>query len=266
MHLKILICILIFYFYLSQAQTKYINNSDFAKVFDEFNVKGSFLLYDNSNDKFILYDSIRCSQRFIPASTFKIFNSLAGLETGLIPDTNFIFKWDGIKRDVIQWNRDLKLRLAFQYSCVPCYQSLARKIGEERMQNYLIKENYGNMDIGGKIDRFWLTGSLRISQFEQIEFLKKLYFDELGFSKKSMDIVKSIMLEVDKPGYKFGAKTGWSIIEGVDYGWYVGYIIKNKHVYFLAANIECSDRNNEKFGEARKFITEKFLEKLNLLE
>lgn len=258
--------VLIIYSNLPLSQTKYVNRNDFEEAFEKFSVKGSFLLYDNSNDKFITFDSTRCGERFIPASTFKIFNSLVGLETGLIPDTNYVFKWDGIKRNVVQWNRDLKLRPAFQYSCVPCYQSLARKIGEERMQYYITKNKYGNMDIGGGIDKFWLTGNLRMSQIEQIEFLKNLYFDKLDFSKRSMETVKNIMLVINKPEYKLGVKTGWSIIDGVEYGWYVGYIVKNKKVYFFVTNIECSDLNNEKFGKARTEITNNILKKLSLLD
>lgn len=246
------------------CQSKYIVKNDLDTVFNNFNVKGSFLIYDLNNDDYILIDSARCLQQFIPASTFKIFNSLVGFETGLISDSNFIFKWDGNKRNIESWNHDLKLRLAFQYSCVPCYQSLAKKIGQKRMQYYVDKENYGNRNIGGGIDQFWLTGDLRISQFEQIKLLKDLYNDKLSFSKRNMEMVKHIMISERNPEYILHSKTGWGIINGINYGWLVGYIEKQNNVYFFALNIESENPGNN-FAENRFLITKEFFRTLNII-
>ncbi len=132
---------------------------DFSKYFDEYNVKGSFLLYDQNKDEYIYYDSARCNTQFIPASTFKIFNSLVSLETGVIADENEIIKWDSIESNK-EWNRDHNMRSAIKYSVVWFYQELARRVGEERMQYYIDTVGYGNRDISGGIDRFWLVGGV----------------------------------------------------------------------------------------------------------
>ena len=87
-----------------------------------------------NKDEYLKYNPERCANRFIPASTFKIFNSLAALESGAVKDENEIMKWDSVKRFYDMWNQDLNLGQAFKYSAVWFYQELARRIGEEKMK------------------------------------------------------------------------------------------------------------------------------------
>ena len=77
---------------------------ELEKYFQGF--KGAFVLYDLNSKQYIRYNPERCAERFIPASTFKIMNSLIGLETGVIPDENYVIKWDGTHYDVPSWNHD----------------------------------------------------------------------------------------------------------------------------------------------------------------
>src|SRR3712207_7633306 len=49
----------------------------------------SFVLYDLKRNRYLRYNEARCRERFTPFSTFKIPNSLIGLETGVIPDAEF---------------------------------------------------------------------------------------------------------------------------------------------------------------------------------
>ena len=115
------------------------NRPDFARFFDAEKLPSSFLLYDLQKDAYTAYRYDRCQQAFLPASTFKIANTLIGLETGILPDENAPMKWDGVTRDMAAWNRDHTLRSAFQVSCVPCYRELARQIGLERMTSFVKK-------------------------------------------------------------------------------------------------------------------------------
>jgi beta-lactamase class D len=239
---------------ISQSQEK----SEWKKYFDEYDVKGSFVLYDSGNDRFAYYDSSRCAKGFIPASTFKIPNSIIGLETGVIPDENYVIKWDGIKRSIEAWNHDLDMKSAILVSAVPYYQELARRVGEDRMKEMVRLLNYGNTDISGGIDKFWLEGSLRISQFEQIAFLRKLYNNELPFSMRSMEITKKILPSEDTLGFRIHAKTGYGNQDDKDIGWWVGWAEKNDNVYFFAINIE-SDNPGSSFFDARKSITRNIL-------
>lgn len=241
-------------------------NDSFKRHFDAFNVEGSIVIYDLAKNTYTYYNQARCAERFVPASTFKIPNSLIALETGVISDENDLIKWDGVISDVLpEWNKDQTLKSAFKYSVVWYYQELARRIGSERMQEYLNKMDYGNKNINGGIDQFWLSaGELRISQNEQIEMLKKLHANTLPFSQRTMDIVKSIMIMEKDSGYTLRAKTGMASNDTHATGWIVGYIEKENNVYFFATHISGSPDNPD-FIKSRLAITKASLADLNML-
>jgi beta-lactamase class D len=238
---------------------------DFKKYYDEFKVDGSFVMYDQNNDKYIFYNQTHFKQQYIPASTFKICNSLIGLETGVIPNENFIIPWDSVSYFNTNWNKDYNLKSAFKYSVVWYYQELARRVGAQAMKYWIDKTEYGNKDTSGGIDQFWLTGGLRITPEQQIDFLKRLYNNELPFSERSVNIVKNIMITEDSLGYIMRAKTGWGSQDNIDIGWYIGYLEANDNVYFFANCIQTSDFENENFAVARKDIVYRILYDLKLI-
>ena len=241
-----------------------VNGQDFKKYFDEFDLKGSFVMYDMAGDKYVIYDSARCNTRFTPASTFKVPNSIIGLETGVIADENFVIKWDSTKsRETC--DHDLSLKDAIKYSCVWYYRELARRVGAEKMQEMLNGFDYGNKDISSGVDKFWLEGSLKISQVEQIEFLKKLYKYELPVQKRSIDILKNIIVLDSNSNYILRGKTGWGFEDKKNIGWLVGWVEKEGNTYFYAINVE-TEKENPKFGEARRKITESILKELGVIK
>ena len=252
-----------------ESHKKVILPQDYQKHFDKYGVKGSFVAYDLKKNTTFFYDEKRCNTRFTPASTFKIFNSLVGLETGVIPDTSYIIPWDGVKRgNYAPWNRDNSLKSAFKYSVVWYYQELARRVGEDKMQKFFSQNKYGNESIDSLLDSFWLSdygGKLRISQVEQIDFLEKLFKDELKFSRRNQQLVKGIMLVEEKDDYKLLGKTGMGSHDGVCYGWYVGWVEKGNDTYFFATNIESNDYKNIMSG-GRKEITLAVLQDLGLIK
>ena len=189
-----LMSILIFAF-ISNLFPQSTDSTGLDKLVKKYNA--AIIIYDQNNDRYIRFNSERCRQRFMPASTYKIPNSLIGLETGVIPDSNYVIKWDGKPQFSKEWERDHTLKSAIYYSVVPYFRELARRVGREKMQYWLNKINYGNNTIGDKEDYFWLDNSLKISANEQVEFLKKFYSDKLPFSKRSLDIVKSILPQQD---------------------------------------------------------------------
>lgn len=253
--------------FVSFKPSEWKEQKSWKAYFDKENVKGTFLLYDLKKDNYLVYNAKRAKTGYLPASTFKIFNTLVGLETGVV-DTNVMIRWDGVRRWNADWNRDVKLKTAFQLSCVPCYQQIARKVGIERMKEWLQKANYGNMDVQvSNIDTFWLTGASRISAFEQVEFLKRIYKNDLLFSKSTVEQLKNIMITERKNEYVVRAKTGWTTQGKQNIGWYVGYIEKEDNVYFFALNIQkkIHKKGSGNFGPARKSISEKILKELNIL-
>jgi beta-lactamase class D len=234
---------------------------ELEKYFQGFT--GTFVLYDLNRKQYIRYNPARSAERFLPASTFKILNSLIGLETGVIPDENYVIKWDGTHYDVPAWNQDHTLKTAIQNSVVWYYQELARRVGKEKMQHYVDVANYGNKDISGKIDSFWLDGGLRISANEQVEFLKRLYDNELSFSQRSMKIVKEIIVLEKAEEYQLSGKTGSAERAGTQIGWFIGYVEEKGDVYFFATNIE--DQKLDASGVKAQEISKNILQGLGLL-
>ena len=142
---------------------------DLAKRFFDLGTTGTFVAYKVDDYLIIASDKVRSGEGKLPASTFKIPNSIIALETGVVEDPDKdVFKWDGVTRSIEAWNKDHTLRSAIAVSAVPVYQEIARRIGAERMQKYLDLFDYGNRDIGGGIDQFWLTGNLRIFEHMQV--------------------------------------------------------------------------------------------------
>ena len=143
-------------------------NEDLGKYFKENNARGCFALLSNSTGNITVYNLERYrDSSFLPASTFKIVNSLIGLQTGVIESDSMVIKWDGIKRPFESWNRDLNMYDAFRASSVPYYQEVARRIGKDTMQTWLDSLSYGSKKITTRIDSFWLDNSLTISPDEQ---------------------------------------------------------------------------------------------------
>ncbi|GBE92061.1 class D beta-lactamase [Nostoc cycadae] len=212
-------------------------------AFKELNIEGSILIYDQNNQKFYQHNASRNSTAFLPASTFKILNSLISLETGVIKDEIAILTWDGIMREFPTWNRDTNMRQAYKDSTVWFYQVLARRVGHERMQQFINQVGYGNRQIGTpeQIDKFWLSGPLQITPKQQIEFLQRLYRRELPFSQRTFDLVQDIMILEKTPNYILRAKTGWATSVKPNIGWFVGYLEQNNNVYFFATNIYMKD-------------------------
>jgi beta-lactamase class D len=249
-----------------QQAPKTENRDDFKTHYDRYKVQGSFVLYDQKQDKYTFYNKAQFKQAFTPASTYKICNSLIGLETGVIKDSNFVIKWDGKVRQNPKWNADHDLKTAFKNSTVWYYQELARRVGGKQMKYWLDKANYGNADTSGGIDKFWLTGGLRITPEQEIDFLKRLHDNKLPFSKRSVEMVKQIMIEKEAPGYVLRAKTGWGAQDTTDIGWYVGYVETKDNVYYFANCIQCSDPNNKDFGNARTEIAWAILKELKIIK
>lgn len=197
-----------------------------AKYFVEEGTAGTFVGYKVDEYLIIASDKDRSGQAMLPASTFKIPNSVIALECGVVGDPDKdVFKWDGVTRSIEAWNRDHTLRSAIAASAVPVYQEIARRIGPERMQKYVDLFEYGNRDIGGGIDQFWLTGNLRIDPVQQVDFVDRLRRGVLPVSKRSQDLVRGI-LPVTKVGdATIRAKTGLLGAElgKSSLGWVVGW-------------------------------------------
>jgi beta-lactamase class D len=233
-------------------------------------VEGTFVFLDPQTGHTVCHNPERARTRFLPASTYKIPHTLIALETGVASGPDFPLAWD---RTVAPhqpwwpavWTRDHTLRTALPNSVVWYYQELARRIGSARMQVYVDQFEYGNREVSGGIDRFWLTGGLRISPEEQVAFLRRFYFGELGVSERTTRIAKDLLVLEDTPTYRLSGKTGWAGLgdsSAPQIGWLVGYVERDGRVHFFATNIHMKTRED---AAARLSITKAILRDRGLI-
>jgi len=224
-----------------------------GKYFTENKVDGCFAIMDNASGKFTVFNLGRYrDSSYLPASTFKIVNSLIGLQTGKIVNDSMIIKWDSVKRWKDDWNKDLTMYEAFRVSSLPYYQEVARRIGKDTMQLWLDSLKYGaqydtqKVVIRGAVDSFWINNNLKVTPDQQLGLVKKLYFDQLPFFKTYQEMVKRAMLFENNTNYRLGYKTGLGYREnGNILGWVVGWVEENGHPYFFVLNTESTNRDIE---------------------
>ena len=224
------------------AEPTWEDHPEWSKEFSDRGVTGTALVFDESAMRYLVFDRKRAETPFIPASTFKVFNAMVALETGVVKDEFDVVRWDGTERRFKDWNRDQSLASAMKFSAVWFYQEMARRAGPERMQEWIDKVGYGNRDIGGGIDRFWLSGKLRISALEQIGFLRRLAAGSLPFSARSQETVRRITIQESAPDHVLHGKTGLAMHDDIaskeDLGWYVGWVERGGRRWFFALNAD----------------------------
>lgn len=209
-----------------------------GKLFDDAGMRGAFVLYDVEADRFIGHQRERAETRFVPASTFKIANSLIGLSVGAAKSVDEALPYGGKSQPFKAWEQDMGLREAIKVSNVPVYQELARRIGVEQMRAGVAALGYGNGDIGTTVDTFWLSGPLKISAVEQTRLLARLARSELPFAAQVQAQVREIMQLEQGDGWTLYGKTGWLTTESPKLGWWVGWVQKGERLYCFALNID----------------------------
>ena len=219
-------------------------------------VVATFVVRDERTGAVTRHNPARAATPFPPMSTFKIPNMLIGLETGVLTGPEHPMAWDparvprwenwdpGFKET---WAKDQTLRSAFAVSAVWYFQEVARQIGPKRMQTFLDRFDYGNRDISGGIDHFWLESSLLISADAQVEFVRRFYRGELGLAPTTTATAKDIMVRERGDGWALSAKTGSGVrAQGIWIVWLVGFVERDGNVWFFALNLD-----GKTYAEAR---------------
>jgi len=237
---------------------------DLGSAFDAAGTEGTFVIVNVSTNEARVYNPARAAKSFPPASTFKIFNSLIALDTGVVTDTDTqVLKWDGQTRPIAAWNKDHTLRSAFAASAFPAYQGVARQVGLERMQGYLTAIPYGAGDISSEtLDVFWVMRGYTITAWQQVDFLKRLYLNDLPFPQRVLDAVKDIAVVERGDSYVLSGKTGWTVDRDPGMGWFVGWLARGDDAYVFATNLDIFSQTQ---ADARLGITRQALESLGLL-
>lgn len=207
----------------------------------------SVVIYDLKTSAYFYYNDSMLNVPYSPASTFKIPNTLIGLETKILKDSTTTFNLGGLD--------DPSLKRAFQNSIVPYYQELAKQIGEKEMKDYLKRFHYGNALATPELTTFWLKGDLRISALEQIEFLNKIEKRQLGLRPETYETLMGIFEERREGNVKLYGKTGWGVQDGQDIGWFVGFAEHYSDRYLFATVMTSPEEAYGKFDFGTKRIS-----------
>lgn len=240
-----------------------VMRDDLQNAFKDIGTDGTFVMLDLKRNRVTVVNADRHTKGFLPASTFKIPNALIALETGVIKDANYpIFKWDGLKREFDVWNKDHMPASAFKASAVWVFQEIARQVTATRMRVYVSQFGYGNRNIRGNEDSFWLDGQLRISALQQIEFLERFYIGKLPVNPKNAEVVKEMMFLEKIGNATLRGKTGWIPSGDNKIGWLAGWVERGDETYIFALNL---DPHEEKHVSARLSIAKALLAQLGAL-
>lgn len=229
--------------------------------------KGCFLLYNMKTKKFeTVIGEETCRERFVACSTFKVPLAVMAFDSGVLKDENQVLKWDGVKGFLESHNHDHNAKTWMRDSVVWFSQRITPQLGKEKIEKYLHSFHYGNEDFSGGITQAWLVNpsdkdpAIKISAYEQVEFMKNLWTDQLPVSKRATRITREITyLETSPKGFKLSGKSGSSFYdhnyqakERLGFGWFVSHLQNGDQEYITAANLsDLLPTDAKKYGGQR---------------
>lgn len=239
-------------------------------------LNGCVLLYDLKKDKFLRISGQHCDDRYPAFSTFKVPLAVMAFDSGLLKDEFQIFKWDGVLNTRPVANQDHDAQSWMKNSIVWFSQKLTPQLGIKRIRQYLEDFDYGNSNIEAGLTDAWLISpgsdrpSLKISSFEQLEFMKKLWTDKLPVSERSMKLTRKIMyLETSPEGFHLSGKTGSGFYDRekkFQLGWFIAHVTNGKEHYLTVVTLSDTRPYHGELsgGERAKEITRELIKKENL--
>ena len=216
---------------------KRISNLELSNAFHGY--EGSFVLYNSRENSWSVYDPDNARKRISPNSTYKIYDALLGLESGVISPESSVISWNGEACPFEAWEGDQDLNSAIKNSVNWYFQSIDSQLGSDSIKSFLHTIQYGNQQTGSDMDLYWTDSSLKISPLEQVELLKKFNENEFHFSPDNISAVKKALQLSSSDAGKFFGKTGTGRIDNRDVnGWFVGYVETSDNTYYFSVNIK----------------------------
>ncbi len=225
-----------------KVSARTVEHAEWGKIFADNGCTGTFVLFDVEKNCVSAFNRPRAEKRYVPASTFKIANSLIALEVGAVQNADQVLPYGGKPQPFRSWEHDMSMRDAMKISNVAIYQEIARRIGLKRMRQWLQKLAYGNEQTGLVVDQFWLHGPLKISAIEQARFIARLAQAKLPLLPATQATVRQLIKQDDFDNLY--AKTGWLTRHNPPIGWWVGFVEKDHKIYSFALNIDMADEKN----------------------
>jgi len=203
-----------------------------TKIMDSTGVKGVFAVLENGSGQFIMNNLAQYKDSsYAPLNTFFAVPTLIAIDKGYInPAPNNWVAFDSVN----------------------FYKSLLSKLGRETIMKTRDSLHYGKGIPTADTTNYWENGSLVISPDEQMGFIKKLYFNQLPFQKRTQEIFKKMLIKEDNANYKL------SYLNATDYlglnTWYLGYVEEHNHPYFFVMHVNSTKGINDKLALLKRFL------------
>lgn len=240
--MKAIIPIFFLFIFMSACVTNpaTIDNS-LKKYFDSAQVEGTFALMNNQRGDITIYNMELDTSRVTPGSGFKIMATLTGVQLGVITGKDMKLSMDSTSN-----SDSVSLNQAFHEDNIPYFQKISRRVGKDQLKQWMDSVQYGNQQMEGAVDSFWLNGSLKISPDEQLGLMFRLYFDKLPFQNYAQGVLRSAMLQKENTLYKlhYAASTGTDA-SGRPLGWASGWVEENRHVYFFVTLVKSKNDRDD---------------------
>ena len=200
------------------------NDTAIAQLMDSAGMQGNFALLENGTEQFTIHNlSNYKDSAAAPLNTFFIIPVLIGLDKGIIN------------------HHDTTLNLN---DSAELYKAIIAKIGRQQILKVLDSLHYGKGIASADSTHFWEDGSLVITPDEQLGLIKRIYFKELFFQKKSQEKIKKMILMEDNSNYRLSYITGIDTTSGKNTAWVLGYVEENQHPYFFVLNTNSNTSTN----------------------
>ena len=252
----------------TEEKVRESNEEETLDLSANFNgITGCAVLYSPSENKYSLYNKDMAEQEVSPYSTFKIISRLIGLHNDIIKDETSTMNYDGTQYPNSEWNENLTLQKAFQTSCIWYFHQIINSAGEQEVKKELSELEYGNCDVSARegsninpykeLNGFWLGSSLKISPYEQVGVLSKIFEGKSFYDSQNVEILKKIMLIEDGQEKKVNGKTG-SGTNGE--AWFIGFTEKGQQREYFAIYLEDSLQKERVSSSLAKEIALKIIE------
>ena len=217
-----------------------ISQADWSKEFH--GVDGCGVVYDLNANQYIIYNQDEITHRIPPCSTYKIYSALNALEHGVITTEANELAWSGATYDYAEWNQNQNLNSAMRASVNWYFQELDNTVGYEQTKSFFEEIGYGSGHLNNSLDSLWNGTGIKISAFEQVELLVKLYCNDFGFSEENITAVKNSMEITTTGTMRLYGKTGTGCADDKSVaGWFIGFAETQNNTYFYAFYLNSND-------------------------
>jgi beta-lactamase class D len=186
-------------------------DSSVVKMMDSAGVVGSFALLENGTGKFTIANlSHYKDSASSPLSSFFILPTLIALDKGIINQSQVVW---------------------VSMDSTPYYQNIITQLGRQEILKTIDSIKYGKGVVSANMNEFWKDGSLKITADEQLGLIKRVYFKELPFQKRSQEIFKKWMVKEENSNYKLSYL--YASDSTKNNSWVLGFEEENTHIYFF---------------------------------